>query len=349
VPNNWKVVVIGASAGGVEALMNVVSALPRDLDAPVFVCLHISAGARSALPQILSRLNSLPAAYPADGQRIQPGRIYVAPPDHHMLLRDGKIELSKGPKENAARPAIDPLFRTAAVSYGERAVGVLLSGTLDDGSYGLKSIHRAGGKVIVQDPEDAMFPDMPNAAIRLLTPDFTAASADIGAIITELVLSPNGKHIGAVSKADVEESNIAELRGTPTSTIELGQPSMFGCPLCSGVLWELKHDGDPRYRCRVGHSYTADALLESQVSVIEGALWSAVRALQERADLLTRISRRMAGTSSQGRFEHSAQEASAQAQSIIDLLSKQERPIPSDEIDIGGEIKEASAKRREAG
>lgn len=346
-PSDWKVVVVGASAGGVEALMNLVSSLPGDLDAPVFVCLHVNASTRSALPQILTRLNRLPATYPLPGQKVQPGKIYVAPPDQHMLLRNGIIELSRGPRENNSRPAIDPLFRSAAVNYGERVIGVLLSGMLDDGSYGLRAIKRAGGSVLIQDPADALFPDMPSAARRLTAPDFTGTAADIGEKITELVLSPNGSIRQTTNKADVIESNIAELRGRPESTKELGNPSAFACPACFGVLWELKDEGEPRYRCRVGHSYTANTLIDSQGAVIESALWSAVRALQERADLLNRIASRIPGTTSARRFIDDSRESLEQAQAIIALISRQERPLVNQEPST--EPSPSDQEQREAG
>jgi two-component system chemotaxis response regulator CheB len=347
--NNWSPIVIGASAGGVEALLDLVSALPGDLDAPVFVCLHISAGARGALPQILTRLNRLPASYPANGQRIQPGKIYISPPDHHMMIRGEFIELTRGPKENGARPAIDPLFRSAAIHYSSRVIGVILSGALDDGSYGLQSIQASGGKVLVQDPTTALFSDMPEAALRLVTADYIGSPNDLGTILSELVQTAIRESNGHTRRTDVIETKIAELRGNPESTKEIGIPSQFGCPHCAGVLFEVKEDADPRYRCRVGHSFTAKTLLDAQSTLIENALWSAVRALQERADLLKRIARRMPGSASALRFSESAQEALGQAQAILELLSTEAAAQPQSkelepELHLGH-----NEKKKEAG
>jgi two-component system, chemotaxis family, protein-glutamate methylesterase/glutaminase len=341
-PSKIKPVVIGASAGGVEALISLVSSLPCDLEAAVFVCLHMSASAGSALPHILSRLNTLPAGYPMDGQRIQPGRIYVAPPDHHMVINDGRVELTRGPKENGTRPAIDPLFRSAAVHYAERAIGVILSGTLDDGAHGLHAIKLAGGKVLVQDPNNALFPDMPAAAIKLTGADFVGSAAELGACISELITTTwapeNGN--GKARRSDAIETRVAELRATPESTKELGDSSPFSCPHCSGVLWEINSDGMPRYRCRVGHSYTANTLMDQHSQVVEFALWSAVRALQERADLLNRVARRMSGTSSAAKFQANAKESLDQAQAIMDLIGR--------EVAVPPPVKELESKLHRA-
>jgi two-component system, chemotaxis family, protein-glutamate methylesterase/glutaminase len=349
-PNTLKPIVVGASAGGVEALISLISALPRDLEAPVFVCLHVSASARSALPNILTRLNSMPAAYPIHGQRIQPGRIYIAPPDHHMLLHDGRIELTRGPKENGTRPAIDPLFRSAAVHYGDKVIGVLLSGSLDDGAHGLHAIKLAGGKALIQDPNNALFPDMPSAAIKLTSADFIGTAAEIGAVLAELTTSAStsGNGNGKARKSDAIETNIAELRSHPDSTKELGESSGFSCPHCAGALWEIKSDGLPRYRCRVGHSYTAKTLLDEQSDIVESALWGAVRALQERADLFKRVARRMAGTASAQKFESNAKESLEQAEAIMNLIAAEIAVAPPVK-DIEPELHRIPDPKQEAG
>jgi two-component system chemotaxis response regulator CheB len=266
-----------------------------------------------------------------------------------MLLHDGRVELTRGPKENGTRPAIDPLFRSAAVHYRDRVIGVLLSGTLDDGAHGLHAIKLAGGKVLVQDPNNALFPDMPTAAIKLTSTDFIGSAAELGALIAELTTSTGATPIGGrIRKSDAIEIKAAELTADPDSTKEVGNSSPFSCPHCSGVLWEITNDGIPRYRCRVGHSYTAKTLLDEQSGVVEIALWSAVRALQERADLFKRVGRRMSGTASAARFERNAKESLDQAQAIINLIAS-EIAVPPQAKELESQLHSAAKQQQEAG
>ncbi|HEX4590950.1 MAG TPA: chemotaxis protein CheB, partial [Gemmataceae bacterium] len=278
------IIVVGASAGGVEALGQLVRGLPADLPAAVFVVLHMPPHGTSVLPSILRRQGPLPAEHAKDGDPIRPGRVYVAPPDHHMLIRDGSIRLARGPTENSHRPAIDPLFRTAARRYGRRVIGVVLSGVLDDGTAGLLAIKNRGGLAIVQDPADALYPGMSESALANVAVDHAPPVKDIGPLLARLAAEPLPAIPEPAVPAEMEmESDMAELElGALQSLNRPGKPSGFGCPDCNGGLFEV-HEGDlVRYRCRVGHAWSPESLLARQSDALEAALWSALRALEER-------------------------------------------------------------------
>jgi len=262
------VVVIGGSAGAIESLSALVSHLPAQVDAAIFVTIHTLPVADGLLPKILSRHGPLGAAVAVEGEPILCGRVYVAPPDLHLLIEPGRVMLSGGPKENGHRPAIDALFCSAARSYQDRVIGVVLSGTLDDGSVGLRVIREHGGTAIVQDPEEALFPQMPRNAIEIGHPQHVASVADIARLIVS--------HTGATSNG---EQGIVGAGDAP------GIPSGIACPECHGVLWGASDDESPEFRCRIGHSYSAETLLEAHASHLEASLWAGVRALQEQASL----------------------------------------------------------------
>jgi two-component system chemotaxis response regulator CheB len=289
------IVVIGGSAGSVEALQRLVAGLPADLPAAIFIVVHFPAEGTSMLPDILTRAGALPAQHAEDGEPIERRRIYVARPGCHLLLNPGRLRVSSGPKENGHRPAVDPLFRTAAQAYGPRVLGVVLSGNLDDGTAGLLAIKEAGGAAVVQDPADALYPSMPRSAIAHVPVDHVARLADLPALITSLV-SSNGaardqRHVEEFM-ADSFEPGPAEddplVRQTPDSD---GVPSTFTCPECKGALWEARRGELTTYRCRVGHAFTADSLLQEQAQALEAALWTALRSLEEHAALARRIAR----------------------------------------------------------
>ena len=280
-------VVVGASAGGVEALRRLIARLPEDLDASVFVVLHLPTNAHSALPQILERAGRLPVHHAIDGEEPVPGMIYVAPPDAHLILHKRQMSLLHGPTENGHRPAIDPLFRSAAASYGPRVIGVILSGALDDGSAGLLAVSRAGGITMVQSPSDALYPSMPISALDAVPVDVVADVDELGDLLTELVHRPipqmprdPGATNGDYAERALEGGGALEMQG---------RPSRFTCPDCGGSLWESPDETDTKFRCRVGHAWTAAALLEQQADTLEQALWTALRALAERADLARRM------------------------------------------------------------
>jgi two-component system chemotaxis response regulator CheB len=286
------VVVVGASAGGVEALSRLVTDLDPELDVPVLVVLHIPP-TESILPRILSRSGPLPAVHAEDGEPLEKGRIYVAPPDRHLLVVDGHARVVRGPQENGHRPAVDPLFRSAAVSFRNRTVAVVLSGARDDGAAGCAAVARHGGVVIVQDPEDATYPSMPLHAIAADHPEFVVGSARMGAAIKEGVERVRTLPLDEPREdQDAREVELAEFEFASELGTKIGEESPYSCPTCGGVLRETPDDV-LRFRCRVGHAFGADGLLDAQSETIDDALWMALRALQERTELSGRIAERM--------------------------------------------------------
>jgi two-component system chemotaxis response regulator CheB len=281
------IIVIGTSAGGVEALSALVPTLPRRLPASVFVVLHLTPTANSYLPQILNRAGKLPCSQPEGGEPIVPGHIYVAPPDRHLMLARRKMMVVRGPKENRHRPSVDPLFRSAASAYGPRVIGVILTGALDDGTAGLLAIKRRGGIAVVQDPDDAYFPDMPASALEYVDVDYRVPLAEIGALLTRLVEEPAAEEGAEAVSKDLEMEEL--LEAVDPSTLDIterpGRLVGFVCPECKGPLWEVREGDLRRYRCRVGHSYTADSMLVGQGEAVEDALWTALNILQESAQL----------------------------------------------------------------
>lgn len=286
-----RIVVIGASAGGVEALTRLVRDLPKDFPAPVFVVLHIPSSAPSMLAHILNRGGTLPARNGEDGMRYEPGTIYVAMPDHHLLVaRDGTMRVSRGPRENRHRPAVDPLFRSAAIAHGPNVIAVILTGALDDGTAGMIAVVKQGGIGVVQDPLEAMYPSMPQNAIAHANVSHVVPLAEMGALLTRLASEPARPQNDSHDDEMIMEAQMAELdRDALAEDDRPGQPSPYSCPDCGGVLWEL-HDGEfARYRCRVGHAYSPETMLLAQDETFEEALWSAVKTLEESARLSARL------------------------------------------------------------
>src|SRR6267143_32955 len=283
------IVVIGGSAGAIEALTSLVAGLPAELDAAIFVVVHTIPVGESRLPEILSRRGPMPATVASDGEPIVCGRIYVAPADAHTLIEPGRVRLSMGPRESGHRPAIDQLFRTAANTYGSRVVGVVLSGMLDDGSAGLREIRRQGGSTIVQDPKQAMFPQMPQNAIEVATPHHVAPVGEIAQlIVSHARRSEHGGERQTAMTPNVEangDQGVVGARDAP------GIPSGIACPECHGVLW-TGPDKVPEFACRVGHAYSLEALVDAHSVSLEAALWAGLRALREQASLATHIARR---------------------------------------------------------
>jgi two-component system chemotaxis response regulator CheB len=329
------IIVIGASAGGVEALCQLVRALPPDLPAAIFVVLHIPSQGTSVLPNILNRTrhkrykdSSLQAAHAKNGEAIEHGRIYVAPPDQHLLLKDGYIRLARGPKENSHRPAVDPLFRTAAQVYNQRVVGVVLSGALDDGTAGLVAVKKQGGVAVVQDPDEALYSGMPSSAIENVDVDHILRVADIATLLVNLAYKPVEPGVEDVSRDMKMESDMAELELTVMQDSNRpGTPSPFACPECAGVLWELDEGGVLRFRCRTGHAYSVGTLLAEQSEALEAALWTALRALEEKASLVQRMASRARDRNqpfSAKRFEEQGQDMQQRATLVRQMLLKGE-------------------------
>ncbi|HEX4037043.1 MAG TPA: chemotaxis protein CheB [Acidobacteriaceae bacterium] len=286
-------IVIGASAGGIQALQQLLGKLPPNLKAAVLVVLHTSGHARSLLAQVLGRAGSLPASHPTDGTIIRNGHIYIAPPDFHMLVEGDRIRVVAGPRENLHRPAIDPLFRSAAVSAGRRVIGVILTGMLDDGTSGLMVVRAHGGEAVVQDPKTALFPAMPSHALEEVPDAKVLPLEQIAAELAGLVgeeLPAAGGFAGRGNSTEEKENRLLDEEMPQIPREERpGQPSAFACPDCGGVLWEVEENGFLRFRCRVGHAFTARHLDVEQRHSVETALWSALRALEESAALYQRL------------------------------------------------------------
>jgi len=316
------VVVVGASAGGVEALRTLVRDLDGGVGAPVLVVLHVPPG-ESALPNILARAGALPVAHARDREALVNDRVYVAPPDRHLLVEDGHVRVVRGPQENGHRPAIDPLFRSAAVSYRNRAVAVVLSGALDDGAAGAVAVSRHGGTVIVQDPDDASCPSMPKHAIAANHPEFVVALATMAAALKKGVERVRTVPLEEPRQdQDAHEVEVAEFEFDTEVRTRLGEESAYSCPTCGGVLREAPEDM-LRFRCRVGHAFGANSLLEAQSETVDGALWMALRALQERSELSGRLIERMrqrGNERSVARHEQRRDEAERAAATLRELL-----------------------------
>jgi two-component system chemotaxis response regulator CheB len=318
--NARGVVAIGASAGGIDALQRLMPDLPEDLPAAICIVLHIPASAHSLLPQIVARQTRLPVSQANAGERLRSGHVYVAPPDWHVLVRKGHIRLERGPKENGVRPAIDTLFRSVAEAYGRCGIAVVLSGSLSDGAAGAAAMAAAGAAVLVQAPDDAIVPGMPEAATA-------AAHAAEAFTASELA------HEIAVRTAafpDIVPEEAPMLAPDIARENEAEPPSGLTCPECHGPLWERHSGAVVRYRCRVGHVFSEDVLLDGKAAAVEAALWMALEALEERGELLEKVAARMDGSGHEhtaARLRHRARGAAERAELIRGVLTIDEAPI----------------------
>jgi two-component system, chemotaxis family, protein-glutamate methylesterase/glutaminase len=288
------IIVIGASAGGVEVLTTLFRSLPAEFPASLFVVLHMLATGHSVLPQILGRIGELEVTAAKDGERPERGHAYVAPPDHHLMLIDGLVRVTHGPRENGHRPAVDPLFRSAARAFDGRVIGVVLSGSLDDGTAGLGFVKSRGGMAVVQDPNDAQYPAMPVNAIENVDVDHIARADQLGPLLGELVVADAGEAADATDEMARETETETDPAADDPDGMHLpnGAPSNIACPECGGVLWESQIGNRAHFRCQVGHSYSPDSLVLEHSRSLEAALWAAARSLEERAQLMRRIARR---------------------------------------------------------
>jgi two-component system chemotaxis response regulator CheB len=298
-------VVVGTSAGGLNALVELVSQLQADFSSPILVVQHISADATGNVTlDALNRHSKMKCAHAKHGVSPLPGHLYLAPSDYHLMLdMSGKILVTKGAQENRSRPAIDPLFRSAAVAFGNRVIGLILTGYLDDGTAGMKVIKRCGGTCVVQDPADADYPAMPQNVLDQLKVDYCLPIAEMGALLYRLVARkvPKSK---PVPKDILIEAKIAErvLSDLP-SVNALGKQVPFNCPGCGGVLWQVAKGASARYRCHVGHAYTAASLLADQNEKIEETMWTALRMFEERKNLLITLSKDQTGAALKSSLE----------------------------------------------
>lgn len=286
-----NIIVIGASAGGFEALKKLVQKLPGDLDAAIFIVWHMSPDVRGILPDVLNKFNTVHAANAYDKEPIEMNRIYVAPPDYHLILEDGLIRVTHGPKEHRFRPAVDPLFRSAAYEYGSRVVGVVLSGALDDGTAGLWRIKANGGITVVQDPADAEVPSMPENALREVQIDYCVPIAELGNLLVALASEEiiEKEEVMKDEKTKTEISIAVDEHALIKSVLDLGVLSPFACPECHGVLTKIMDGSLTRFRCHTGHAYSADALMVSLTEGIEEGLYNAIRGMDESILLLNHI------------------------------------------------------------
>lgn len=295
-------IVIGTSAGGMPALVKFVAHLPATLPAAILVVQHFAPDSNGQhLVDRLGRHTTLPCRLPTDGELLEAGTLYLAPPDRHLLAKDGSVPhllVTKGPRENHYRPAADALFRSAAVAYGARAVGIVLTGMLHDGTAGLEFIKRCGGIAIVQDPNEAEFPSMPESALHNVDVDYVVPLGKMAALLEEITRSPAPQRQATITVPEdlKQEAAIAErVVGDTTAIASIGHLVPFTCPDCGGNLWEVNQGKVLRYRCHTGHAFTADSLLHNSQQQLEETLWVAMRMMEERKNLLTSMAARSEG------------------------------------------------------
>jgi two-component system chemotaxis response regulator CheB len=294
---NRNIIVLGASAGGLKALRWIVSRLPANLDAALFVCVHVAPDRPSHLPQILSKAGPMRASHPADGEEIRTSRVYVAPPDNHLLVNERNVRVVRGPQENRYRPAIDALFRSAALAHGTRVIGVVLSGQLDDGTVGLQAVKKCGGVAVVQDPNDAEYSSMPLSALRYVKADHCVSLEALPEVLMRLVHErPSTRKAAAPNDVKVE-SEIAEQKLNTEQFLEkvesIGSRTTYACPLCNGSIWQIGSEDPLRFRCHVGHSFTGEFFWAEQSQNLENALWSAIRIMEEKVTFARMFAERM--------------------------------------------------------
>jgi len=305
-----RIIVVGASQGGIHALRSLVGGLPAEFSAPILIVQHIGAS-QSILPLILNAADGDRVAFGRHGEALKERRIYVAPSDHHMVLKDGRLELTRGPRENWARPAIDPLFRTAAFYYGPEAIGVVLTGRLNDGTAGLYEIKRQGGIAVVQTPAEAESPDMPQSALDNVAVDYCLPVAEMPRLLTRLAQEPSSKR-----------SWFPGVTAMPERIIE---PSAQTCPECGGAMREEKVGSLTRFRCHIGHVMTAEVLASTQLEKLENEISSVLRTLNERAALCRELAGRqaVAGNSRAAEsWERAAEEAEQRERLARQLVDK---------------------------
>jgi two-component system, chemotaxis family, protein-glutamate methylesterase/glutaminase len=327
------VIVIGAAAGGLEALDQLIGQLPTDLPASIVIVQHMDAG-NSGEP-LLRRLGRHQAFHPKlaeHGEHLKTRRIYIAPPDNHLLIKERKMLVTKGAAENRYRPGIDPLFRSAAVSHGSRVIGVVLTGMMDDGTAGLIAVKRCGGVTVVQDPRDAAYSGMPLSALDNATVDYCVSIAEMGPLLTTLVAQRQGKK-KAVPEDVRTEAAIAERVLSDISQVNsLGEQVPYNCPGCGGVLWKIDGPGEKRYRCHTGHSYSGLSLLASQSEKIEEMLWISLRMFEERKNLLTSMARDSATATVRSKNRRQAKETQGYIERVRAMLLDPRSDSPADTL-----------------
>lgn len=312
-----QAIVIGASAGGLKAIVAIIAQLQPKFPLPILVVIHIPEDTSgNVLLNAIADNTTLNCAHAISGREIKTGHVYLAPSGHHLMIgEDAKILITKGAHENRCRPAIDPLFRSAAVTFGNSLIAILLTGYLNDGTSGMEAVKRCGGICIVQDPDDADYPQMPQNAINHVKIDYVVPLKEMGGLIYQLISKKISKG-KSIPKDVILEANIAKrvLSDLP-SVNALGEQVPFNCPGCGGVLWKIDNGVPLRYRCHTGHAYTSETLLAVQTEKIEETMWVALRMFEERKNLLLTLAQTQMGTS-----EKIARERAAQSQIHIDRI-----------------------------
>lgn len=330
-PPRRDIVVIGASAGGIPPLLTVMKALPEDFPAAVLIVVHMPPLGESRLPQLLRRVTTLPVVAATPEAPLEIGCVYVAAPDRHLLVQRGHIELSRGPRENHTRPAVDPLFRSAARAYGERVIGVILSGTLYDGSAGLMAIKAYGGYAIVQDPGEAAMSSMPEHALASAAVDDVLRADQIAPRLVALVTVPLSPKEDAMRDEGVRTQETIRDDFTAQSRDQRpDQITMFTCPDCGGVLWQEGVGTSLHFRCHVGHAYAPELLLALKSEGMEGALWACVRLLKEKATLGHQLAARQSVANRNGEQATRLEERARTDEQYVEILTRLlEHPLES--------------------
>jgi two-component system chemotaxis response regulator CheB len=332
------VVVVAASAGGIEAFGQLLAGLPADYSGAIFVVVHLPEEAGGALASIFGRAGALPVSMAEHGESIEPGHVYVAPANQHLLVSGGQVLVRRGPRENGHRPAADPLFRSAAYYFGPRVVGVVLSGTLNDGTAGLQAVRTHGGVAVVQDPDDAAYGGMPRSALSQVGADHVVAAVEIGPLLARLGRERAPESAPPVDEQLRKEVALMERDDRVTQHHHLGRPSQWPCPDCDGVLWEVANEPVLRFRCRVGHAWTAESLRHAQGDGVETALWMGLRALEDKAALVERMASSAEGSGrplSAGRFRSEAIELEQSIHVLRELLQSDAMLVVDHEGDDG--------------
>lgn len=355
---NRNIVVIGASAGGVQPLIDLIQQLPPDFTAPILVVVHTSPSRPSTLPKILGRVTKMAVGHAQNGEKMESGHVYIAPPDYHLLVRDGSLTLDHGPRENHTRPAIDPLFRSAARAYGNGVIGIVLSGTLSDGTTGLMAIKTYGGTVIVQDPQEALYDGIPRSAINNVKVDFVVPVKEMAALLVRLTKEalPENPKTGGIEMEDATKI-IKEDFDQQIHDHRSGQPATYTCPDCGGNLWQIDNGSITQFQCHVGHIFTTDVLLVQKSDLLESALWTCVRSLRENATLIRQLADRARRSGDPTRAERIEEQAVLnekymqviREQILEAMVSPVNQPFIIDDIlsddevknEIKGEVKEA--------
>lgn len=318
-----KIVVIGGSAGALEGLLTIVAQLDRCLAASICVVLHLGKKDGDPLLYRLQKASTLPCSMAHDGDKLASPHIYLCPPDRHLFVADDRIRLGMNPRVNRARPSIDLAMRSAAVMSRGRAIGVVLSGMLDDGTAGLLAMHRCGGVTIVQDPQEALYPDMPQSVLNAMTTSYKLTAREIGHLLNQLVATPVEDKDEVPTEIRLEHEFDFDSADDLASMNQIGPPAMLGCPDCGGPLWEISHKEPLRYRCHVGHSMTVRTLLREQDRQVEAALWTALRVMEEHARTQDRLSQweaTLGRRQSANVFQERAAESRGQARRLRDVL-----------------------------